>query len=494
MTAQRSYREADLSRSRERLATVALLFAVVLLALTLLVGPLGLLWFELDTVQRYNQHVDVFSAGLWLLLALVARSGASHRTVLRLGQCVIVAASFTLAFTSGLTAVASAGRLVPQTVTWATVWIVTYPLLIPSNARTTLAVLSCAALATPIGLALGMLAWGGPVDVAAVLGSSVAPGVGAVIATLGADLVHRNTVDIRRLEERETLLSRLLDGIDDAVLLRDADGHEVFAGRRRAPRAVLEGEGLVVEPGDRSETWAVFHREVHLDGRPHRLTVARRITAELDQAEVEVWKRLIRALSHELNNSLAPMSSLLHSMRRASAHPEHIARLPELIASLERRVEHLTTFLTEYASFARLPRPRPETVSWEDFVDGLRPLATFRVEGRLGGTAHIDAGQIEQVVLNLLKNAAESGSAEEDVTLAIARDGEGWVLSVSDRGQGLSPEVAEQATLPFFSTKQTGTGLGLALCRDIALAHGGGLSLTNREGGGAVARLWLPGR
>ena len=210
--------------------------------------------------------------------------------------------------------------------------------------------------------------------------------------------------------------------------------------------------------------------------------MARRLTAHLEAAEVESWKRLIRALSHELNNSLAPMSSLLHSMRTVLDRPDQMNHLEGLISSMDRRVAHLTAFLSEYSAFARLPRPRPADVGWREFVGDLQPLVAFEVQGDLGGSARFDRGQIEQVVLNLLKNARESGSAPRDITLGIAKDDRDWTITVSDRGSGLSEEVVERAALPFFSTKPEGTGLGLALCRDIALAHGGRFALSNREG------------
>jgi len=487
-----AYYEANLARTRQRLARVALVFGLAFLFLSTVVGLAGLQWLEPEVIHRHNQHVDVISAGLWILLAVVAQTPVSHLTVLRLGQVVVVLSSFSLAFVSGVNNAISGGEIPLQVVAWSTVWIVAYPLLIQSNVRATVAVVSLAALCVPGGVALGMLAGGGAVDGPAVVASVVAPAIGAVLATIGSDLVYRNTVDIQQLKEREILLSTMLDGIDDVVLLRDKDGREVFATTRRAPDAVLAAQGLVVQQAERAETWAVSHRDVALDRAHHVLTVARRLTAHLEEAEVESWKRLIRALSHELNNSLAPMSSLLHSMRLVLENPEQMGHLEGLISSLDRRVEHLTAFLSEYSAFARLPRPRLAEVDWKDFVEGLRPLVPFEVEGELDGSGRFDRGQIEQVVLNLLKNAEESGSATAEIALSVEADDVDWLITVSDRGSGLSDEVGERATLPFFSTKAEGTGLGLALCRDIALAHGGRFSISRRDGGGAIARVWLP--
>jgi nitrogen fixation/metabolism regulation signal transduction histidine kinase len=120
---------------------------------------------------------------------------------------------------------------------------------------------------------------------------------------------------------------------------------------------------------------------------------------------------------------------------------------------------------------------------------------TFKLEGALPQrTAWFDASQLEQVMINLLKNAAESGSRLEDITVSVRDAGAEFVVEVADRGSGLTPNVLRDALLPFFSTKATGTGLGLTLCREIVEAHGGRLSLANRTDSatGALVILWIP--
>ena len=117
----------------------------------------------------------------------------------------------------------------------------------------------------------------------------------------------------------------------------------------------------------------------------------------------------------------------------------------------------------------------------------------FRVDGSLPQrVASFDASQLEQVMINLLKNAAESGSPLEEIAVRIQEQAGGFLVEVADRGGGLTESVLHDALLPFFSTKPTGTGLGLTLCREIVEAHGGRLSLANRPGGGALVTLWLP--
>ena len=137
----------------------------------------------------------------------------------------------------------------------------------------------------------------------------------------------------------------------------------------------------------------------------------------------------------------------------------------------------------------------PSPCDWNELLGGLKDSLAFRVmEPVPAAEAWLDAAQIEQVLINLIKNAVESGSPAEEVTLAVQQRNGGIALEIADRGSGLPPEVLRDALLPFFSTKPKGTGLGLTLCREIVEAHGGRISLANRQGGGAIVSVWLPQR
>ena len=241
----------------------------------------------------------------------------------------------------------------------------------------------------------------------------------------------------------------------------------------------------------------IFHlsrRSFRLNGRLHELLLLRQLTAELRRQEVQTWKKVIRVISHELNNSLAPIASLAHSGTELLRRGQH-ERLPEALATIEERARHLEGFIRDYARFAKLPAPRAAAVEWSRFVAQLQTQVECVADVHpANGVAHFDAAQLEQALINLLKNAHESGGPPEQVRLSVRRMSEGWRIEVQDRGSGMNEAVLANALLPFYSTKRHGTGLGLALAREIVEAHGGRIALLNREDGGLCVSMVLPDR
>lgn len=253
------------------------------------------------------------------------------------------------------------------------------------------------------------------------------------------------------------------------------------------------GNGLfTVGTEDSEDIYHLARKRFALNARPHELLLVRQLTQELRRQEVAVWKRVIRVISHELNNSLAPMASLCHSgaemVRRGQGE-----RLPEVFEAIGSRARHLEQFIRGYATFAKLPNPNRETVAWEPFIEGLRAQVQFAGPASWPSVAGwFDPTQLEQALINLVKNAHESGSAADEVRIEFTELGDGVRIDVLDRGPGMSETVMAQALMPFYSTKRGGTGLGLALAREIIEAHGGRISLAQREGGGLAVGLVLP--
>ena len=322
------------------------------------------------------------------------------------------------------------------------------------------------------------------------------------------------------LVHRELLLDTMVQNTPVAMVLCDPGGHVVYGnlaarkllrdGRRlegerfarlleAAPEPFREavasgGDGLfVVDQDGEEEIYYLARSGFRLNGRAHELFVLRHLTIELHREEVRTWKKVIRVISHELNNSLAPIASLAHSGSELLAMGKH-AQLERVFATIAERARHLEQFILGYAKFAKLPAPCPEAIAWPELVDKLRSQVEFRVEGALPeARARLDPAQLEQALVNLLKNAHESGSAAEDVVLRVRRLPQTVAIEVSDRGTGMTDAVLANALLPFYSTKRGGTGLGLALAREIAEAHAGRISLANREGGGLTVAMTFPG-
>lgn len=320
---------------------------------------------------------------------------------------------------------------------------------------------------------------------------------------------------------RELLLDSLLQRAPMAILLANAGGRIVYAnarakrsfggvflpGRRLESAlshlppelrdAIDRGDGGLVAANNaegHDEVYRVIQRDVALGTVLHRLIVIEPITQELRRQEIETWKKVLRVVCHELNNSLAPVSSLLHSARHVANVHNDMRRHDEILERVEQRVGHLAKFLDGYTRFARMPLPRRERVDLGAFVEGLRGIYAFRVEGQVPDRpGWFDPGQMEQVVINLLKNAHESGSAPEDVTISLSFKGAGDLLiAVSDRGEGMPEAMLRSAIVPFSSSKPGGAGVGLALCHEVVRGHGGSMVLRSRVNEGTTVTCVLP--
>jgi PAS domain S-box-containing protein len=245
--------------------------------------------------------------------------------------------------------------------------------------------------------------------------------------------------------------------------------------------------------------WGVRRGTFREGGRRHHLLVVSDLSRELREEERQAWRRIIRVIGHELNNSLAPIKSIAASLEsllaagtRADDWEEDARRGLAVIGS---RAEALNRFMQAYAALAKLPQPNLRPVDVCEWVRRVSALeARLRVSVRPGPETVIraDGDQLDQALINLVRNAADA-SLETGGGVAVGWVREnGWLeVLVEDEGPGVSSTA--NLFVPFFTTKPGGSGIGLVLCRQIAEAHGGTLALENRETGhGCVARLRLP--
>jgi nitrogen fixation/metabolism regulation signal transduction histidine kinase len=251
-------------------------------------------------------------------------------------------------------------------------------------------------------------------------------------------------------------------------------------------------------PG-RSGRWDVRRSRFWQGGAPHELLVLSDLSQPLREQEREAWRRLIRVLGHELNNSLAPIKSIAGSLEqllgRTPPPDDWRDDMRQGLGIIASRAESLSRFTNAYARLARLPPPRIKTVDLPALVAQvarLEPRGTVRVSDGPAAVLPADADQISQLLINLVRNAMDAALETRGTVSVHWTIEDGAVLMfVDDEGPGLSNSA--NLFVPFFTTKPGGSGIGLALSRQIAEAHGGTLTLANRtDARGTRATLRLP--
>jgi nitrogen fixation/metabolism regulation signal transduction histidine kinase len=232
-------------------------------------------------------------------------------------------------------------------------------------------------------------------------------------------------------------------------------------------------------------------------GVPHVLLSMSDLSRALREEERQAWQRLLRVLSHELNNSLAPIRSIagsLGSILTRQPLPETwLDDAKQGLEVIDLRAAALTRFLQAYSQLARLPQPTLRPMDVGETVRraaGLETRIAVAVDAGPDATIHADRDQIEQLLINLVRNgvdaALETGGA---VRLSWSVSADAVEIQVLDEGAGISGTA--NLFIPFFTTKAGGSGIGLTLARQIAEAHDGALTLANRDEGGTIARLRL---
>lgn len=321
--------------------------------------------------------------------------------------------------------------------------------------------------------------------------------------------------------EATALLRTVMAEIDVAVLAFDERNHLVLANRAAerllgapAPRLLgrdAEDLGLLscllgsaprtmdaTFPGGTGR-WELRRSSFRQGGLPHQLVVLSDLSRALREEERQAWQRLIRVLSHEINNSLTPIrsiaGSLLDLIGRDPLPGDWREDVEQGLAVIRGRSAALGRFMASYARLARLPPPQKEPLEvdgWVRRIASLEPRLPIRVDGGPPVVVNADGDQLDQLLINLLRNAVDA-SLETGGGVTIDWSAHNGMLEVRIVDEG--PGVPSTANLfvPFFTTKPNGSGIGLALSRQIAEAHGGSVILENRsDGEGSEARLLLP--
>ena len=248
-----------------------------------------------------------------------------------------------------------------------------------------------------------------------------------------------------------------------------------------------------------SGRWGIRRSTFRERGLPHQLLVLTDLSRTLREEERNAWQRLVRVLGHEMNNSLAPIKSIagsLESLLRREPPPDDWqddARSG--LKSIATRADSLSRFMQAYARLAKLPPPQKEQLNLGELIRRVASLEMrLSVEVRSGAELSIraDGAQLEQLLINILQNAVDASlETNGKVSIGWREVGDCVEVFVQDEGPGIMNST--NLFVPFFTTKPTGSGIGLALSRQIAEAHNGSLMLANRSGrSGAEALLRLP--
>lgn len=320
------------------------------------------------------------------------------------------------------------------------------------------------------------------------------------IRELSAEL----TEVIRKLKEnlvneeaKYQYYENLLNNVDTAVIVCNGDGRidwmnktslRLLDDTAKIPPEVMEAvrqnSQVVRLHGNTSDLeLAVSSAQITIKGKERNIVTLKNIHSALEKTEMEAWQKLIRVLTHEIMNSITPIISLSDTLsERSREYPqsEHTrTSISQGLDIIHRRCKGLMEFVENYRKLTRISPPVKTCIEVDAFFDDLKGLVAetyirFRIAQK-GMTWNADRPQMEQVFLNLLKNAREACSKQPQPEVEVCAEplANGIRFTVSDNGEGILPEVKERIFVPFFTTKPNGSGIGLSLCRQIVSLHGG---------------------
>ena len=315
---------------------------------------------------------------------------------------------------------------------------------------------------------------------------------------------------------RQKYYQLLLDHVDTGIVSCDGEGHVEWMNRaataqvgtcRCVPEEWLRRSGpearvVPVERHGQTKDLLLSSTRFTLDNRPRILFTLKDIHHVLEEQQLESWKTLTRVLTHEIMNSLTPILSLSETLTRQAPTAEPSAKqygqMQQALEAIYRRSKGLLHFTENYRKLTRVPPPQYAAIRVDELFDDLKKLfegmhLTFD-QPYPGFTFQADRSQIEQVLINLITNARDaSPSPESEIKIHLRRNtAEDEVqISVQDYGQGIPVEAQERIFVPFYTTKPNGSGIGLALCKQIVNQHHGYITLHSTVGKGMLNRCAL---
>ncbi len=273
--------------------------------------------------------------------------------------------------------------------------------------------------------------------------------------------------------------------------------------------ALRPGDGKVVRMASGNIKVLLSATAFQTDGKVYKVIAFQNVDEALDENEAEAWKKLLSVMTHEIMNSVAPISSLADTLKnRLQAAARHLTDEEGTVDDLElgiitikRRSEGLLKFAETYRNLNKITRLHLQKVYVRNLFGNLSALMGPTLEQKqidldiiLKSTdlqIEVDNNLIEQVLINLLVNAMEAVKEKErpNITLSAAMDGRRAVIKITDNGHGMPPDILDKIFIPFFSTKKSGSGIGLSLCKQIMMMHKGSIQVHSIEGRGTSFSL-----
>ena len=240
--------------------------------------------------------------------------------------------------------------------------------------------------------------------------------------------------------------------------------------------------------------------EIRMAGETERLYSIENLSGELTARESSAWRNLIRVLTHEIMNTLTPVTSLAQTTATMLDDPDATDDIREAVTTIARRSDGLMNFVSRYRELLKVPQPDSETISVEDALRSVTALMANELKGAAldinvvpeSLEVHADRQLLDQVLLNLVRNASDAieGVASPELQLSGKLDFGRVVIRVRDNGPGIPEETLDQIFIPFFTTKRDGSGIGLSLSRQIMTAHRGDIAVESDAGGTTVSLLF----